>query len=59
MSHPYSRFEEAVQRVKHDVERITSELDAGLERALDSEDNIPRGMRDMEGQRRGDGSRLS
>ena len=49
MSHPYSSFEEAVQQVIHDVERMKSELDVGLERVLDFRDKTPRGMRDMEG----------
>lgn len=48
MSHPYSRFEEAVQQVKRDVERMKSELDAGLERELNFKDIIPREIRDVE-----------
>ena len=40
-SHPYPRLEEAVQRVKHNVERFKSELGADLERVLDFRDNIP------------------
>ena len=49
MSRPRSRFEEAVQQVKRDVERMKSELDAGLERVLDFKDKIPRENRDTEG----------
>ena len=41
ISHPYSRSEEAVEQVKRDVERMKSELDAGLERVLDFRDKIP------------------
>ena len=46
MSHPCSRFKEAIQQVKHDVERMKAELNAGLERVLDFRDKAPRRMRD-------------
>ena len=48
MSHPYSRFEEAVQQVKRDVERMKNELDAGLERVLDFKDKTAQEIRDVE-----------
>lgn len=42
MSRPHSRFEEAVQQVKRDVERMKHELDLGLERVLEFRDKIPK-----------------
>ena len=40
MSYACSHFEEVVQQVKHDVERMRSDLDAGLERVLEFRDKV-------------------
>lgn len=60
MSRPHSRFVEAVQQVKGDVERIKQELDSGLEKLLEFRDKIPKesGEEQGQGQREGEGSGL-
>ncbi|CAD6586918.1 MAG: hypothetical protein ASARMPREDX12_002546 [Alectoria sarmentosa] len=39
---PHSHFEEAVQQVKRDAERMKQELDLGLDKVLEFRDKIPK-----------------